>query len=236
MKLNIIKIPTVIIMIISMFFACACQDTKTSSKQGNDRSDESGSYIIFEPDTTENVTDENIDAVISVLQSRLDSNGIYTAEVTKKSNNRIVVEIPGIDNPEEAISLLGSTAKLEFVDKDGKVILSGDDVVDACETYESFDSTQTKSHMIRLELSDEGALKFADATERISQYTPGKNYIAIQLDGNIISMPSVNEKIETTECIISGDFDEKSAKHLATLIQSGQLPFSLNCIESGKIN
>ena len=195
-----------------------------------------GSYIVFEPDTTEDVTEEDMNSVRSVLRTRLDSKGYYEAEVTVDGNNRARVEIPAVDNPDDAIALLGATAKLEFVDKDGEVILNGGEhVKKASADYDSIDSTGKKGHMVRLELTNAGAEKFAEATARVSAYPEGENYIGINLDGVPISQPRVKETINSTECVISGDFDAETAKTLASQIQSGQLPFSLKTVETRTI-
>lgn len=196
-----------------------------------------GSYIVFEPDTTEAVSEDNMDAVVAVLRNRLDSQGLYEAEVTRDNNNRVRVEIPAIDKPDEAIALLGATAKLEFVDYEGTVVLTGgEDVKNATAAYEAYDSTGAKAHIVKLQLTDAGAQKFAEATARVAGLaSAGNNYIAIQLDGNIISQPSVSETINSTECVISGDFDAEGAKTLANQIQSGQLPFSLKTTETRTI-
>jgi len=195
-----------------------------------------GSYIVFEPDTTEDVTEEDMNSVRSVLRTRLDSKGYYEAEVTVDGNNRARVEIPAVDNPDDAIALLGATAKLEFVDKDGEVILNGGEhVKKASADYDAIDSTGKKGHMVRLELTNAGAEKFAEATARVSAYPEGENYIGINLDGVPISQPRVEETINSTECVISGDFDAETAKTLASQIQSGQLPFSLKTVETRTI-
>ena len=195
-----------------------------------------GSYIVFEADTEEVVTEDDMNAVIAVLRNRLDSQGYFEANVSKQNEKRARVEIPAVDNPDEAVALLGATAKLEFVDKDGNVVLSGgEDVKSAKAAYEAVDSTGKKAHHIKLELTSEGSQKFAEATGRIAGYADGENYIAIQLDGNPISSPRVSEQINSTECIITGEFDADSAKTLAGQIQSGQLPFSLKAIETRTI-
>ena len=195
-----------------------------------------GSYIVFEADTEEEVTEDNMNAVVAVLRNRLDSQGYFEANVSKQNDSRVRVEIPAVENPDEAVALLGATAKLEFVDKDGNVVLTGgEDVKSASAAYEAVDSTGKKGNIVKLTLTDAGSKKFAEATGRIANYTNNENFIAIQLDGNIISSPRVSEQINSTECIISGDFTSESAKTLAGQIQSGQLPFSLKVAEMRSI-
>ncbi len=212
----------------------AALDEENGIRRGLDLA--GGSYIVFEADTNEAVTDSDMQSVISVLRNRLDSQGFYEAEVSRQNDKRVRVEIPAVENPDEAVEMLGATAKLEFVDKDGNVVLSGgEDVKSATAAYEAVDSTGKKGHIVKLELTNEGSQKFAEATGRISGYATGENYISIQLDGNVISKPSVKEQINSTDCIIEGDFDSESAKTLAGQIQSGQLPFSLKVAEMRSI-
>lgn len=71
------------------------------------------------------------------------------------------------------------------------------------------------------------AFEPAEATEKISGYTDGNNVIAIMLDEEMISCPTVNSRIDTDECYIQGGFDKDSAEKLAAMISCGQLPFSL---------
>ena len=191
-----------------------------------------GSYVVFEADTEDAVTEEDLSAVVAVLRNRLDSQGFTEANVAAQGDRRVRVEIPAVDDPDAAVEILGATAKLEFVDKDGNIILTGgDDVKNATAAYEAMDSTGKKGNIVKLTLTNEGSEKFAEATGRIAGYADGENYIAISLDGNIISSPRVSEQINSTECIITGDFDSESAKTLAGQIKSGQLPFSLKVVE-----
>lgn len=190
-----------------------------------------GSYIVFEADTEEAVTEDNLDAVVEVLRKRLDNQGFTEANVTKQGEKRVRVEIPAVDDPDAAVELLGATAKLEFLDKDNAVVLSGNEVKDAKAAYEVINNSGKKEHHVKLTLTDEGSKKFAEATDRISKYASGENYIAIALDGVPFSSPSVSERIDSTECVISGDFDSESAKTLANQIKSGQLPFGLKVVE-----
>jgi len=191
-----------------------------------------GSVIVFEADTEADVSEDDMTAVNAVLRNRLDTQGYYEATVSQQGDKRVRVEIPSITNPEEAVALLGATAKLTFRDKDNNVVLEGGtDVKSAKAAYEILDNAGNKGYIVKLELTGDGQKKFAEATEKISAYTNNENYIAIYLDENMISAPSVAEKIDSETCIITGDFTNEQAKTLAGQIQSGQLPFALKDIE-----
>ncbi|MBR2383333.1 MAG: protein translocase subunit SecD, partial [Anaerotignum sp.] len=84
-----------------------------------------GVDIVYEADR-ETVTDEEMTAAISLLQGRLDWNGWTEAEVAREGDKRIRVQIPGVENAEEAIQQIGQTAQLSFMDGSGNVLLTGD--------------------------------------------------------------------------------------------------------------
>jgi protein-export membrane protein SecD len=114
----------------------------------------------------------------------------------------------------------------------GTVVLEGDDVKSAKAEYGPVGDGATQAYKVTLKFTSDGAKKFAEATDRISKYTDGKNVIAIYLDENLISAPRVSTKIDSEECYIEGDFTNEEAKKLAAQIQGGKLPFSLELAES----
>jgi len=65
----------------------------------------------------------------------------------------------------------------------------------------------------------------------IDQYENGENYISICIDGQVVSVPSVLERIDSSQCHITGGFDYISARNLSAQIKSGALPFDLKVIE-----
>ncbi len=186
-----------------------------------------GSIISFEADA-ESPSQTDMDAAIAVVRNRLDSQGYYDATVTQRGDKTISIEIPNISNPEDAVQMLGATAKLTFRDADGTVIMEGGtDVKRATYRYGQTSEHGSMEHFVELEFTNEGITKFADATTRISALTDNRNYISIFLDEEEISRPLVDEPINSANCIINGNFTEATASALANQIQSGQLPFAL---------
>ena len=186
-----------------------------------------GSIISFEADA-ENPSQTDMDAAMAVVRNRLDSQGYYDATVTQRGDKTISIEIPNISNPEDAVQMLGATAKLTFRDPDGNVIMEGGtDVKRATYRYGQTTENGSMEHYVELEFTDEGTNKFSEATTTISAKAEGSNYIAIYLDEDQISSPMVSEPITTSTCVINGNFTEASASGLANQIQSGQLPFAL---------
>lgn len=191
-----------------------------------------GSVVVFEADTEGAVSADDMDAVVAVMRSRLDKMDYTEAPVVKQGDRRVRIEIPEVNDPEEAIALLGKTAKLTFRDAEGNILMEGGvDVKGAKAMYGAVDNSGSQGHYVQLELTSEGQAKFADATARISTRTDGGNYIAIYLDEEMISDPRVSQTINDTTCVITGDFTSDQTKTLAAQIQSGQLPFGLKDVE-----
>lgn len=194
-----------------------------------------GSTITFEA-KAENVTEEEMNVVEDVMRTRLSYLGYTEARVSRLQNaSRIRVEIPNIE-AEEAISLLGSTAKLTFQDADGNVVLEGKDVDSASYEYGQVSELSNAEHYVSLTLNDAGREKFAKATAAAAaKAAESKNYIAICMDNVPISMPMVSETINSNTCVISGSFTQETASTLANQIKSGQLPVELEAIESSEV-
>ena len=192
-------------------------------KQGLDLS--GGVYIVYEADK-EDVTPEEMQAAVSMIQGRLDWNGWTEAEVAQEGNNRIRVDIPGVENAEEAIQEIGQTAQLSFVDENGTVLLTGDMVKNASKQVGDISNTGAAEPYIALEFNEEGKALFQEATEN----NIGKP-IYIVMDDNVISAPVVQVPITDGRASITGSFTGESAEELASLIRAGSLPFNLNVIQ-----
>ncbi len=185
-----------------------------------------GSSIQYDADA-ETVTDEQRETVVSILRTRLTEQGYTEANVQSQGEKRFYVEIPSVSDPTEAVQLLGQTAQLSFVDPDGNVIMTGDDVETASAKYEQLQQNAAAESYVELKLKDSGVQKFSEATGRLAGQPEGSNYISIMLDDQVISSPRVQTQITESTCIISGNFTVDSAKELAGLIRAGQLPFKL---------
>ncbi len=190
-----------------------------------------GSVIVFEAQEA-NPTDEQMNTVTNMMRTRLDGLGYSEATVTRQGLKKVRIEIPSISDPNEAAETLGATAQLMFLNHEGAVVLTGSDVATAAAEYGPIDQMGPSQHYVSLKLTSEGQKKFAEATAAAAALKgEGNNYIAIMMDNIPISIPSVNEKIDSEDCIITGDFTPESAKALAGNIRSGQLPFSLAQVE-----
>ena len=172
----------------------------------------------------------------AVIKKRLESKNIFDYYVRQDvATSRIYVEIPAnvedtSEDPLKAVEGLDKTAKIEFRDPDGNVLLSGDDIASAKYSDDPVDATGMPAPHVVLNFSDEGTKKFADATEKLVGKT-----MSIYLDEDELMAPYVNQKIESSSAIItlgSGTYSEKKAQatEYAMLIDSGALPFNLEII------
>lgn len=175
-------------------------------------------------------TDDQLDSARSIIETRLDAQNISDREVSvDRENSMVLVRFPWKSDEAEfdaqkAISELGETAELTFRDPDNTVVIEGKDVKKATAEYQQASSTQINSggYVVRLELNEEGAVKFEEATGRLINQR-----ISIYMDENIISAPTVNDKISGGSAVINGMENMQAAKDLADKINSGALPFAM---------
>ncbi len=194
-----------------------------------------GSVIVFEPDVEKgyNVTDDEMASAEGVLRARLDRYGYYDATITRQNGTGLRVEIPNIDNPQEAVQLIGKTAALNFMDVDGNVVMAGTDefVKSATAQYGQVEQYGNSQYYVTLTLTSEGRKAFKAATEAAAVRPEGENVIIIMLDDAVISYPRVQKVIDDENCLITGNFDKESSDELAALINAGRLPFALKSSE-----
>jgi len=184
-----------------------------------------GSVIVFQAEK-ENPTKEEMDSAAQVITKRLENMGYTEADITVQGEDKVRAEIPSFSNPEEAAKQLGAMAQLRFVDGAGTEVLNGKHIKDASSEYGQTDQLGSASYYISLELTEDGRKAFYDATSR----NVGQP-IYIMLDDAIISAPTVNEAINDTKCVITGEFTQEEAKSLAANIKAGKLPFSMKTVE-----
>ena len=174
---------------------------------------------------------EGMEIARTMMQQRLDALGYTEASCYISGERRLVVEIPAVEDPEKAVHDLGATAVVELVDADGKVWLSGADIEDASYSNEPTDSTGLASPHVVLRLNDEGRNKLKAACQSVLARSDGRNILAIQMDGEEISAPYVNEVLDSSQVVItvgSAENPEEYARYLAKIISAGRLPFELS--------
>lgn len=195
--------------------------------------------VMVRLEAPEGTSMEEMEAAKSVIENRINGLGVAEPEVRLEGTNRISVELPGIEDADEAVRVIGTTAKLQFIRYDnGEIILEGSDLKHASAGVNEQALYAEDKFLVSLEFNSEGTKKFANATnDLINTYGKGDEaradrIIAIVLDGQIISAPSVNEPIIDGKAQISGGFmtyDEVSS--LATMLRGGALPVDLTIVE-----
>lgn len=199
-------------------------------KQGLDL--QGGAHLVYAADLSKidaSNHDEAMNSLQKVIENRVNGFGVAEPLIqTSKVGNerRLIVEMPGVKDVNEAINLIGKTAELEFKETNAEGTdfsptgLTGKDFKNATVSFD-----QSGKPQIDIEFNAEGSKKFADITER----NIGKP-LAIYLDGQLISAPTVNQKI-TGKGVITGQFDIKEAKNLAIQLNAGALPVPVKMIE-----
>ena len=221
-KDNFIKLIVCVAAIIALFVVFI-RPLAHSIRQGLDL--QGGTHVLLEAEDTEiaKVDDDAMQRVVSIMERRINELGLTEPIIQREGERRIIIELPGIKDPDKAIETIGKTAMLEFKDEEGNTLLNGTDLKDA----QAAMNQQNNQCVVNLEFSDEGAQKFADATMN----NVGRQ-IAILLDGEILTNPVVREPILGGKAEISGQRDLEEAQHLAVLLRSGALPVKVNIIET----
>ncbi len=192
-----------------------------------------GSVVTFQAktDDTGDELDAGMESVYTIMRDRLDNQGLTEALCYRVGDDMVTIEIPDVNDPQEAIESFMQTAKLEFRNADGKTVLDGADVENAYATYFNNDQNVTEIG-VSLKLTSEGTAKFKAATQAAISAGSGKDYIAIVIDGQTISSPTVNDVIENGEAIISGSFETlEDASYLANNINAGAFTYDLEAVE-----
>ncbi len=194
-----------------------------SIRQGLDL--QGGTHVVLQAEDTDiaKVDEDAMQRVVSIMEKRVNELGLTEPIIQREGERRVIIELPGIKDPDKAIETIGKTAMLEFKDDAGNTLLTGTDLKDA----QAAMNQQNGQCVVNLEFSDEGAQKFADATlENVGRQ------IAILLDGEILTNPVVREPILGGKAEISGQRDLEEAQRLAVLLRSGALPVKVNIIET----
>jgi len=233
-------------------------DRNIAFKKGLDL--EGGTSITLKADMKDIATDKRDSALESakdVIERRVNFFGVSEAivQTAKVSNDyRIIVEIPGVTDVNQAVALIGQTAKLTFWEEGAsidasesaktattsgipigaslyfqnpkKTNLSGSDLQQSLVTFDQ----NTGQPVVQIQFIPAGSKKFADITKR----NVGKS-VAMVLDDTVVSAPVVNEPITQGDAVISGNFTTEQAKQLSVQLNAGALPVELSILEQRAI-
>jgi len=203
-----------------------------------------GSHLVFQADMSQ-ISAEDHDSALEAtkenINRRINLFGLAESLVqTSKlgENYRLIVELPGISDVNQAIDLIGQTAQLDFreLGEEATEAATLDDFLPTDLTGKELNRAQvqfdpnTGQPVVGLEFNDEGAKKFGEITGR----NVGKP-VAIFLDELPVTTPVVQEKITTGQAQITGQFTTAEAKLLSTQLNAGALPVPIKVVEQRNI-
>ena len=208
-----------------------------------------GASLMFDIDTSE-IKEENFNNALESLKSNIERRinlfGLSESNVqisSQADKHRLIIELPGIEDADQAIEIIGQTAQLKFK---GEVEIAPE-ATESATIYDLFshDTGIDGSHLLKsqvvlnqqngqpevqLEFNPEGQKLFEQATRDFLE-----KRVAIFLDDYLISAPVINSVITDNTAVIQGNFDSKSAKYLATQLNAGALPLSIKLSHQNEI-
>ncbi len=199
-----------------------------------------GTHLVYEADLSKISPEDKsraVEGAVEVIRKRVDAFGvsepvIQSSEIGGKS--RVIVELPGIKNISQAVSLIGKTAQLEFYRQEGEGEKASWQPTGLTGAHLKRSETQTNPQTggieVALEFNEEGKNLFAKITKENLEKP-----VAIVLDGKVISAPTVQSVIEDGKAVITGNFDLESARQLAIQLNAGALPVPLELVEQTNV-
>ncbi len=216
-----------LLLVFLVIFGAAWLTFKTPIKLGLDL--KGGVYVVLEaiPENGVVLDTEAMDRLVEVLDRRINGLGVAESVVQKTGSNRVIIELPGVKNTEDAVKLIGKTALMEFriMNADetlGETLLTGAALKKSAVSYDNLGRPQ-----IQFEMTGEGAVKFAE----ITRDNIGKR-LAITLDGVVQTAPMINSEIPGGNGVITGSYTVDEAKATATLLNAGALPVKAEIVET----
>ncbi|HMM05809.1 MAG TPA: protein translocase subunit SecD [Clostridiales bacterium] len=218
LKLILISALVICAVVLSVYFV---KEFPNLLKLGLDLQGGVSVTLQAEPEDGEKVSPDDLKNLTDIMTKRVDEFGVAEPLIQIEGEDRIIVELAGLSDIEEAVEMLGTTAKLEFQDPNGDVILDGTDLKNAYVTQSG-----TGTYEVALEFSSAGKEAFAAATTEFVNQP-----ISIILDEKEISSPNVDEPIKDGKAVISGIGDYDKCAELASLLRGGALPVDVKVIE-----
>ncbi len=226
---NPARFALLVVLCLLIIFSCyqafqSAADREEGIRRGLDIA--GGLYVLLEAVETgdREIDDDAIERAITVIRNRVDELGVAEPVIAPQGEDRIRIELPDLEDVEQARDIIGRTAMLTFVGPDGEEIVTGAHLERARAERQPEVSPYP---FVSLEFDSEGARLFAAGTEKYFGEP-----IAIYLDDEIISEPVVRAVITEGQATIEGNFDFEEASRLALLLRSGSLPVELRELES----
>jgi len=182
-----------------------------------------GAHIVLQAQPTDDreINDEVMSGIVSVIERRVNQLGLSEPIIQRESSDRIIVELPAVDSPNEAIDTIGRTAVLTFRNSNNDILLTGDFIKDARADYDEYGRP-----VVSFTLTNEGSNKFENITR---EYIGRK--IGIYLDDELLTNPTVQTVITKDKANITGYQSVEAAEKHAVLIREGSLPVPVKVVE-----
>lgn len=203
-----------------------------------------GTELIYQADLSKSADKaKDLNNLSNVFRNRIDQLGVSEPTISTSGNSKIIIELPGVKNIDEAVSKIGQTYELVFMQEatsetDGVMLndyydpsvtypnywkptdLTGNQLKSAEYTFQSNSTSSGQSEsVVSIKFDNAGSQKFAELTKNNLQ-----KRIAIVLDNKIVSAPTVQTEITNGEAVITGSKDIKEAQKLANRLNEGILP------------
>ncbi len=182
-----------------------------------------GIHVVLQavPTEEDKVTADAVKRSIAILENRINQFGVTEPIIQQQGSDRIIVEIAGVDDPDEVVRTLIMPAYLEFKTEDGQTVLTGANLKNAQEALDNAGQAE-----VNFELDREGSQKFAEVTTA----NVGR-HLAIMLDGEVLQNPTIESPITEGKGRITGYASLEEAHRIAVLLRSGALPVKLDIME-----
>lgn len=189
-----------------------------------------GVSITYQVVGEETPSEEDMADTVYKMQKRVEAYSTE-AQVYQEGDNRINIEIPGVSDANAILEELGQPGSLVFLNALGGAVLEGTDIADAQAATQQ-DSMGNNQPVVALTLTEEGRVKFAEATR---EAYPNKEVIHIVYDGTVISSPVVQAEITDGQAVITGQQSFEEAEQLASTIRIGGLKLELEELRSNVV-
>ncbi|HJH11305.1 MAG TPA: protein translocase subunit SecDF [Metalysinibacillus jejuensis] len=208
-----------------------------------------GFEVLYEVTTLDGkaVTVDDLTNTTDALNRRVNKMGVSEPSIQVEGKDRIRVQLAGVEDPETAREMLSTSANLTFRDVDDNILLDGHDLKENG-AKASFDGN-TNQPIVTLTMKD--AKKFGDITSKISTMGPGRNLLVVWMDfeegvdsyateaakpePRYVSAASVNQRLNTEDVQISGNFTVDETQNFANILNAGSLPVKMEEIYSTSV-
>jgi len=229
---NIVKLAVAVVLVaLAVFFSISpLSNSENGIPLGLDL--RGGVHLVLQAEQGKDsaaITREDMDKARAIIEQRVNGLGVSEPYIQVDYNrNRIIVELAGVSDPEKAVNILRTTAKLTFRDAAGNILMDGSKLKDAKAGVDN--SNGRNDYVVNITFTTEGAKEFAKITTDYLYQN-----IGIYLDEEMIQNPEVQSPIVGGEGQIQGYSSLEEAADYAVLLRSGALPVSMSIAEKRQV-